>query len=101
MAGPGTFTMGGNTQIYGNSATGTNSYGGGVSVGSSGSRFQMAGGVVYGSNAQTGVRNTAASGNGAALFIATGGPANFGTANGGTFTPGAALVTTSDTIRAP
>ena len=64
------FNMDGSAKIYSNSAS---SNGGGVYLSSPNSRFQMAGGVVYGSNAQTGVRNTAASGNGAALFIATGG----------------------------
>jgi hypothetical protein len=85
--------MDGNAQIYGNKAW----YDGGGVYMQGGSLF-MAGGVIYGSNAQVGVINTASYG--AALCI-TGGTALMGSYDSaGDFTQsGAALSTSEDTIR--
>jgi hypothetical protein len=88
----GTYTMNGG-EIKGN----TGSDGGGVYVYGTGSSLTMSGGVIYGSNAAQGLRNTA-SVSGAALKILMGN-GYYGTFSGNTFSQTGTLSTTEDTIR--
>ena len=59
--------MGGNAQIYGNSAD----EGGGVYIHGSG-KLYITGGVIYGTNAPDSLKNTANPGSGAALYEGSG-----------------------------
>jgi hypothetical protein len=86
-----TFTMQDNAIVSGNSAS---NHGGGVS--NYGGTFRIGGGVIYGSGAATGQRNTASSG---ATLYNYDGTAQFGTFSGETFYPSGNLSTTNDTIQ--
>jgi len=101
----GTFIMKGG-EISGNIHTGTGTLngGGGILVTdamSSSLVFQMSGGVIYGSNAATVLKNTA--GGGAALFYYNDyynrNTVQYGTFNGNTFRRTGYLTSTNDTIR--
>ena len=101
----GTFTMEGDAEVKGNTATGVGKQGqgGGVAVLING-RFNIASGAVYGSDAAVDLRNTADV-NGAALYILdSSGTAQYGTYSGDTWTDdvwtsAGDLTTTNNTIR--
>ena len=95
----GTFIMRGG-EIAGNSVGSVSNTGGGVHV-ASGGTFRISDGTIHGNDAEVGLGNTATdSGSGAALFIASGGTAQRGTFDNGTFTSlDLGLTTTNSTIR--
>jgi hypothetical protein len=81
----GTFTQSGGT-ISGNTATSSSGYGGGVAVGSNGGTFtKQAGGIIYGSDAEVGLKNTANHGDdyGHAVYVASGSKIRHSTADSG------------------
>jgi uncharacterized repeat protein (TIGR02543 family) len=69
----GTFTMSDGT-ISGNTAY--SSSGGGVSVSSSGTFTKQSGGAIYGSDAESGLKNTAGNDNGHAVYVSSGSKRN-------------------------
>jgi hypothetical protein len=62
-----------------------------------GDSFHIAEGIIYGSSAAVGVRNTANT-SGAALYKETSGTAEYGTYNGNTWNRNSTLDTTNSTI---
>jgi hypothetical protein len=94
----GTFVMNGG-EISGSTASAISpsglSSGGGVCF--TGGICHMSGGVIYGSNAATGLRNTAD--RGAAFYMEGNAIAQYGSVSGGTFYPSGNLTTTDNTIR--
>ena len=90
----GTFTMNGG-EISGNAASGGYGRGGGVC--SYEGSIRMSGGVIYGSNAVTGLRNTA--GREGAMLYRRYGTAQYGTFSGDTFYSSGDLTTWNTTIR--
>jgi len=97
----GIFNMNGG-EIFSNTATASSSYntsigGGGVYVTSGSVKFRMSGGVIYGNNAEGGLANTST--NGAALYCAAAGTAQYGTVTDNTFYRSGDLATSNTTIR--
>ena len=69
------------------------SFGGGVYVYNS---FRMGGGIIYGSNAATGLKNTGSS---ASALATISSQSQYGTFSGGSFYPSGNLTTSDTTIR--